>query len=494
MSESSIARTSGKQRWIALAVISIAQLMVVLDGSIVNIALPQAQIDLGFSDALRQWVVTSYSLAFGALLLLGGRASDMWGRKRSFLIGLIGFAIASVIGGIAPGIGVLLIARALQGLFAALLAPAALSLLSTIFTTGKERATAFGVFSGIAGAGGAIGLILGGVLTEFATWRWTLFVNVVFAVVAIVGAVLVVHDDGQRNRSRLDVIGTVLASVGLAALVYGFTLAEEDGWAAWQTLSSFGIAVVLLVVFVISQARSASPLMPLRVVTDRFRGGSYLSIALGMAANFTQFLFLTYYLQQVLGFSPLATGFAFLPLVVSLVIGTSQIGGRLAARFPVRYVMAVGYLVGAIGLAWLTRLTPGDDYWTVVVPATVVMGIGLGTALIAGMTTATNGVRVEDAGVASALVNTSQQIGGSVGTALMSAVAGSATAAWIASHSAPASSTVGTVYGYTTAFWVATGFLAAAAVVAFLVIPSRPATEHTAGTGTRSVPTPTHAG
>lgn len=476
MSSTSTAPTGGTQRWYALAVISIAQLMVVLDASIVNIALPQAQVDLAFDDSLRQWVVTAYSLAFGALLLLGGRLSDMWGRKRSLSIGLVGFGLASVLGGIAPHIGVLLAARALQGVFAALLAPAALSVLSTTFTSGKDRATAFGVFTGIAGAGGAIGLLLGGVLTEFASWRWTLLVNVVFAVVALVGAALFIHEPaGGRNRNRLDVVGTVLASVGLAALVYGFTLAEERSWGAWQTLVSFAVAVVLLVVFVATQTRAAHPLLPLRVVTDRARGGSYLSIALGMAANFAQFLFLTYYLQQVLGFAPLATGFAFLPLVVSLVVGTSRLGGRLTARFGVRRVMGSGYLVAAIGLAWLTRISTGDDYWTVVVPATVVMGLGLGTALIAGMTTATRGVQVTDAGVASALVNTAQQVGGSVGTALMSAIAGGATAAWLAAGSG--TSAAAAVHGYSVAFWVATAFLAAAALVAFTVVTDRSGTD-----------------
>jgi EmrB/QacA subfamily drug resistance transporter len=463
----------GRSRWIALIVISLAQLMVVLDGSIVNIALPQAQADLGFSDALRQWVVTAYSLAFGALLLLGGRISDMWGRKRSFLVGLIGFGLASVLGGIAANIEVLLAARALQGLFAALLAPAALSLLSLSFPSGKERATAFGVFTAIAGAGGAIGLLLGGVLTEYTSWRWTMLINTVIAAVAVIGALVFLREASEdRQRNRLDVLGTVLASLGLAALVYGFTLAEEEGWGAWQSITLFTAAIMLLSTFVLSQTRVAHPLMPLRIITDRDRGGSYLSIALGMAANFTQFLFLTFYLQQVLGFTPLATGFAFLPLVISLVIGTSQIGGRLAARYPVRYIMGFGYLVGAIGLAWLTRLSPGDDYWAVVVPASVVMGLGLGTALIAGMTTATRAVGASDAGVASALVNTSQQIGGSIGTALMSAVAASATASWLAANGTSAAAE-GTIFGYTTAFWVATAFLAVASLVAFTVVTGR---------------------
>lgn len=469
MTDTSSSPAAGRQRWIALVVISLAQLMVVLDASIVNIALPDAQLDLGFDDALRQWVVTAYSLAFGALLLLGGRAGDLWGRKRSFLIGLIGFGLASVLGGLAPSIGVLLTARVLQGVFAALLAPAALSLLSLAFPSGRERVTAFGVFSAIAGAGGAIGLLLGGVLTEFATWRWTLYVNVVFAIVAVIGAALVIHDDrAARNRDRLDVIGTVLASVGLAALVYGFTLAEQSGWAAPTTLVTFAVAVVVLVVFVYSQTRVAAPLMPLHVVADRDRGGAYLSAALAMAANFTQFLFLTFYFQQVLGFSPLASGFAFLPLVACLVLGTTVIGARLAARFPVRIVMGAGYLVAAIGMAWLTRITTDNDYVTVVVPGAILIGLGIGTALICSITTATSGVRAQDAGVASALVNTSQQVGGSVGTALMSAIAAGATASVLAAGTGtgPAAS----VAGYSAAFWVASGILVLAAAVAFLVI------------------------
>lgn len=463
--------TRNRGRWAALAVVSIAQLMIVLDGSVVNVALPRAQVELGFDDSLRQWVVTAYSLAFGALLLLGGRLSDVWGRKRAFLIGLIGFGAASVLGGVAGDITVLLLARALQGVFAALLAPAALSLLSTTFTGGRERATAFGVFTAVAGAGGAIGLLLGGVLTEYSSWRWTLLVNVFFAVVAVLGAIFFVQDAGDRGRQRVDVAGTILASVGLGALVYTFTLAEEDGWASWLTLGVAAVAVVALIAFGFTQTRVAHPLLPLRVVTDRHRGGSYLSIALGMAANFSQFLLLTYYLQQVLGFGPLATGLGFLPLVIALVLGTSQIGSRLATRFPVRWVMAAGYAVGAIGLAWLTRVTPGDDYWTVVVPATVVMGLGLGTALITGMTTATHGVAAHDAGIASALINSSQQIGGSIGTALMSAIAASVTAALVVPGGG--ASVAATVEGYSVAFWVATALLLAAAVAVVLIVPSR---------------------
>jgi EmrB/QacA subfamily drug resistance transporter len=464
---------SSRARWIALIFIAIAQLMVVFDASIMNIALPQAQADLGFDDAARQWVITAYSLAFGALLLLGGRISDSIGRRKAFIIGLIGFGIASALGGLAPNIELLVTARVLQGVFAALLAPAALSLLSLTFPSGKERATAFGVFSAIAGAGGAIGLLLGGVLTEYATWRWTLLVNVAFAAVAIFGAIVYIRDStDNRNRARLDIIGTILASVGLAAIVFGFSLAETDGWAAAATITAFAMGVLLLIVFVIVEARVANPLLPLRVITDRNRGGAYLSSALAMAANFTQFLFLTYYMQNVLGFSPLLTGVAFLPLVICLIIGTTQLGTRLITRVPARWLMAGGYLVGAAGMLWLSRITVDNDYLTVVLPASIVMGLGIGTAFMCSMVLATTGVAGKDTGVASALVNTSQQIGGAVGTALMSTIAAGATAMFLTANT-DATAAEASVNGYATAFVWATGVLVLAAIVAFALVRSR---------------------
>jgi EmrB/QacA subfamily drug resistance transporter len=462
-----------RARWVALVFISIAQLMVVFDASIMNIALPQAQSDLGFDDAARAWVITAYSLAFGALLLLGGRVSDHIGRRKAFIIGLIGFGIASALGGLAPNIEMLVTARVLQGVFAALLAPAALSLLSLTFPSGKERATAFGVFSAIAGAGGAIGLLLGGVLTEYATWRWTLLVNVAFAAAAIFGAIVYIRDStNDRNHDRLDVIGTILASVGLAAVVFGFSSAETDGWAATVTLASFAVGIVLLIAFVIVEARVANPLLPLRVVTDRNRGGAYLSSALAMAANFTQFLFLTYYMQNILGFSPLLTGVAFLPLVICLIIGTTQLGTRLIARVPARWLMTGGYLVGAAGMLWLSRITVANDYLSVVLPASIVMGLGIGTAFMCSMVLATTGVAGKDTGVASALVNTSQQVGGAVGTALMSTIAAGATAAFLTANTDP-STAEASVTGYATAFVWATGLLVLAAIVAGVMVRSR---------------------
>ncbi|WP_314192429.1 MFS transporter [uncultured Arthrobacter sp.] len=485
-----------RRRWIALAFISIAQLMVIFDASIMNIALPRAQPDLPFSDSDRQWLITAYSLAFGALLLLGGRVSDQWGRWRSFTIGLVGFSVASVSGGLATNIGMLAAARVLQGVFAALLAPAAMSLLSVTFPAGRERATAFGVFSAVAGAGGAIGLLLGGVLTEFASWRWTLLVNIVFGAVAVAGAIVYVRDAGaDRQSQRHDVLGTVLASVGLAALVFGLNRAETEGWGAGLTIASFVTAVVLLAVFVVVENRVSAPLLPMRVILDRNRGGAYLSVSLAMAGNFTQFLFLTYYMQAILRFSPLMTGVAFLPLVGCLIFGSTQLGTRLVGRLPVRWLMGGGYLVGAAGMIWLTRLTVENAYWQVVLPASVVMGLGLGTAFMCSMVLATSAVEPQDTGVASAMVNTSQQIGGAVGTALMSAIAAGATAAWLATDQTAvnAAADQAAVHGYVTAFWWAAGALILAAATSFILVRSSdPDHAATAKSSTDSAPVFAH--
>src|SRR5919205_669304 len=487
----------GRRRWIALVFISIAQLMVVFDASIMNIALPKGQLDLAFGDAGRQWVITAYSLAFGALLLLGGRVSDQWGRKRSFLVGLVGFSLASVLGGVAGNLELLLAARALQGVFAALLAPAAMSLLSVTFPAGRERAAAFGVFSAVAGAGGAMGLLLGGVLTEFASWRWTLLVNIVFGAVAVIGAMAYVRDESpERIRQRLDALGVLLASGGLAALVFGLNRAETSGWGAVVTVASLTAAVVLLALFILVQTRTPAPLLPLHVVLHRNRGGAYLSAALAMAGNFTQFLFLTYYMQTILGFSPLLTGVAFLPLVACLILGSTQLGTRLIARVPARWLMGAGYLAGAVGMFWLIRLTVENAYWSVVFPGSVVMGLRLGTAFMSSMVVATSGVQKDDTGVASALVSTSQQIGGAIGTALMSTIAAGATTTWqaAASHTDPAlAAQQAAVHGYVTTFWWATGSIILAALISLsLVRASSVGGSETATTNADAAPALTH--
>ena len=417
-----------RRRWLILAVIGIAQLMVILDNSIVNIALPSAQADLGFDDAQRQWIITAYALAFGSLLLLGGRLSDLFGRKRAFLVGLVGFAVASILGGLAPGFELLVAARALQGVFGALLAPAALSLLTTTFTEGRERARAFGVFAALAGSGAAIGLLLGGALTQYVDWRWCMYVNAVFAAVAFLGASLLLPAQPVEHRPHLDVVGTVLASAGLFSVVYGFASAETDSWTSPLVYAFLAAGLVLLVAFVLVQRRVTAPLLPLRVVLDRFRGGSFLTILVLTTGMFGVTLFLAYVMQQVFGFSPLMTGVAFLPMVACIVLAANTVPALLLPRTGPKPLVVVGMLLGAGGLFWFSFLTPESGYAAHVLGPLLMIGLGMGTAMSTSINTATYGVEPGDAGVASASVNTMQQVGGSVGTALLSSIAGTAAA------------------------------------------------------------------
>ncbi|MFF0464279.1 MFS transporter [Streptomyces mexicanus] len=485
-------KSADANRWKALVFIALAQLMVVLDATIVNIALPSAQSDLGISDGNRQWVVTAYALAFGGLLLFGGRIADKWGRKRAFVIGLVGFAAASALGGAATTGPMMFGARALQGLFGAVLAPAALSLLAVTFTDAKERAKAFGIYGAIAGGGGAVGLILGGFLTEYLDWRWTFFVNIPFAVVAAAGAYFVIREpEGGRNRSPLDIPGVVLSTLGLVALVYGFTRAESDGWGDTVTVAMFVASVVLLAAFAVVESKVKAPLLPLRVVTDRNRGGIYLSLGLAIIGMFGLFLFLTYYLQVVQGYSPVKTGFAFLPMVAGMITGSTQIGTRLMTRVAPRLLMGPGFLVAAVGMLLLTQLEIDSSYPALLLPAMVLLGLGMGTAFMPAMSMATQGVQPRDAGVASAMVNTSQQVGGAIGTALLNTIASSATAAYIKDHIAAAGTSKpgqelvqlqGLVHGYTNAIWLAVAILAVAGVIALtFVTAGRPGTTRVTG-------------
>ncbi|MET7536484.1 MFS transporter [Streptomyces sp. NPDC005507] len=463
-------------RWKALVFIALAQLMVVLDATIVNIALPWAQQDLGISDGNKQWVITAYALAFGGLLLFGGRIADMWGRKRTFVTGLLGFAFASALGGAAQGEAMMLGARALQGVFGALLAPAALSLLAVMFTDAKERAKAFGIYGAIAGGGGAVGLILGGFLTEYLDWRWTFFVNIPFAIIAAAGAYFVIREPaGSRNRSSLDIPGVVLSTLGLVSLVYGFTRAESNGWSDATTVGMFVASAVLLLAFVFTESKVRSPLLPLRVLLDRNRGGVYMSLGLAVISMFGLFLFLTYYLQVVRGYSPVTTGFAFLPMIVGMITGSTQIGARLMTRVRPRLLMGPGFLVAALGMLILTQLEIDSSYPFLILPAQLLLGLGMGTAFMPAMSLATHGVEPRDAGVASAMVNTSQQVGGAIGTALLNTIAASATTAYVAAHAAGATNpkllqAQAMVNGYTHAIWWAVGILAAAATIALTLI------------------------
>ncbi|HZD96719.1 MAG TPA: MFS transporter [Micromonosporaceae bacterium] len=464
------------RRWLILAVLGIAQLMVVLDATIVNIALPTAQHALSFSDNDRQWIITAYALAFGSLLLLGGRVADIFGRKRAFLVGLIGFAIASAVGGAATSFAMLATARALQGAFGALLAPAALSLLATTFTNPNERNKAFGIYGAIAGGGGAIGLLLGGLLTEYASWRWCLYVNLIFALAAGVGgAILLVHQK-VTHRVKLDVPGAIAAAVSMFALVYGFTNAPTHGWSSVLTWGFLALGGVALAMFVWLQTRVEHPLLPLRVVLDRDRGGSYLAMFISGAGMFGVFLFLTYYMQQTLGFSPVLTGLAFLPMIGVLAttasIATTVIVPRIGAKWP----LALGMGLAAIAMAMLAQLGLTSTYAAHVLPALLVMGFGLGLVFAPAMNNATAGVAPDDAGVASATVNTMQQVGGSIGTALLSTLAASAATSYLHSH-APSQLAVAqaTMASYTTAFWWSAGiFLLGAILCGALLRRGRP--------------------
>ncbi|WP_406451144.1 MFS transporter [Streptomyces sp. NBC_00876] len=484
MSKTADIRLPDPSRWKALAFIALAQLMVVLDATIVNIALPHAQTALGISDANKQWVITAYALAFGGLLLFGGRIADLWGRKRTFVVGLIGFALASALGGAAQNQGMLFGSRALQGVFGALLAPAALSLLAVMFTDAKERAKAFGIYGAIAGGGGAVGLILGGFLTQTLNWRWTFFVNIPFAIVAAVGAYFVIREpSGSRNRSSLDIPGVILSALGLVSLVYGFTRAESSGWSDPLTIGTFVASAVLLLAFVLTESKVKSPLLPLRVVMDRNRGGVYLSLGLAVIAMFGLFLFLTYYLQVVKGYSPIKTGFAFMPMIVGMITGSTQIGARLMTRVPARLLMGPGFLTAGVGMLLLTQLEIDSSYAAVILPGQLLLGLGMGTAFMPAMSLATHGIEPRDAGVASAMVNTSQQVGGAIGTALLNTIAASAATAYATSHAALGATDPellklqSMVHGFTGAIWWAVGILVVAAAIAVTFINAgRPST------------------
>ena len=464
------------RHWWTLATVGLAQLMVVLDSTVVNIALPSAQADLGFTNAERQWIITAYSLAFGSLLLLGGRLSDLIGRKRTFIIGLIGFAGASALGGAANTFGLLVGARALQGAFGALLAPTALAVLTTTFTIPKERARAFGVFGAIAGAGGAIGLLLGGFLTQYFSWRWSLYINVVIALIAIVGAILFVTSVKRTGpRPKLDIPGTVLVSGALFSLVYGFSNAETDGWGSPLTWGFLAAAVVLLVAFVIWQRLAAHPLLPLAIVLDRNRGAAFISVLIAGAGMFGIFLFVTYYMQTTLHFTPIQTGLGFLPMIAMLVLSAQLSTNIFLPRFGPKLMVPFGMTLGAIGMLYLTHLDQHSTYAPDILPPLLILGFAMGSIMPASIQTATLGVDRAFAGVASATVNTSQQVGGSLGTALLNTLAATAAADYLASHvpPTPAVMTDAAVHSYSVAYLWGALFFAVGAVISALLFRRR---------------------
>ena len=466
------------RRWWALAAVATAQLMIGVDLTIMNIALPSVQRSLGLSDPSRQWVITIFALGYGGLLLLGGRLSDLLGRRRSLMIGLTGFALASALGGAATGPATLLTARALQGVLGALLTPSVLATLAASFPIPAERGKAFGLYGAVMGSSSGLGVLLGGVLTEYLNWRWCMFVNLPIAFAAGAGVLYAVRPVAGRAGVRVDVVGALLATGGLMALVWGFSHAETDGWGAAATIALLVAGVLALVAFVAVQRRVQGPLLPLRVILDRRRAGSYLAVLCLAVGMFAALFFLTFYLQNVLGYSPVRAGLAFLPLTVGLLAGVRAVS-RLVTYAPVRALLAPGLLTLAAGVALLGFVRVDSGYWLHVLPVFLLVGLGSGWVLITANSTATLDAG-PDTAVAGAMVMTSQQIGASLGTALLATVAAAATADYLHTH--PGSAAEAAVHGFNVASVGAAAFLCVAAVAVFLLTgPKAPATTPATG-------------
>ena len=482
---------SGPSPWAVLALLGTAQLMVVLDATIVNIALPSAQSDLGFSDGSRQWIITSYALAFGSLLLLGGKLGDLFGRRTTFIAGLIGFSVASAIGGLAGSFGVLVAARALQGAFGALLAPAALGLLTVTFAQRPDRPKAFGIFGAIAGGGASLGLILGGILTETLSWRWCLWVNLAIALPAAVVAVKLLAGQGASpHRPKLDIPGVAAASVGLFALIYGFSNAEQDAWTAPLTIVCFVVSAVLLTTFVLIERRVTNPLLPLHIVLDRARGGAYAAIALAGVGVFGVFIFLTFYMQSPTGldFSPIKTGLAFLPMTACIVVTSTTVQTKVLARTGPKPIVITGMCLGIVGMLYFTGLDVNGSYASHVLPGLMITGVGMGCIFAPAFGTATLGVKPQEAGVASAMVNTSQQVGGAIGTALLTTLFASAVTGYDGSGGEAAA----TVHGYTTSFYWSAGIFGFGLLIAVVVLPWKTPAPAPMGVAPDAVPAAAH--
>ena len=461
-------------RWAVLALLSVAQLMVVLDATIVTVALPSAQRALHFSNDSRQWVVTAYALAFGSLLLVGGKVGDLFGRKWTLIAGLVGFSGASAIGGLAHSFGVLIFARATQGVFGALLAPSALSLLTVTFAGTADWQKAFGIFGAVAGGAGALGLLLGGILTSAISWRWCFYVNLVIAIPTTIVALRLLVNHRPSERAHIDIPGVLTWTLGLFALVFGFSNAETHGWGATATVVALIASPVLLTAFVLIERRVKHPLLPLHIVWDRARGGSYAALLVTGAGIFAVFLFLTYFLQVNLGFSPLKTGLAFLPLTVVLVITSTTVQTRVIQHTGVKPLVLLGMALGVIGMLLLTQLTPTSIYGTGVLPGLLVLGVGMGCIFAPTFSAATLGVAPNEAGIASAMVNTSQQIGGSIGTSLLSTIYATAVASYLTSHAHVRGLALSAqVHGDTTAFWWAAGVFGIGFLLTLVIMPSQ---------------------
>ena len=460
------------KRWAILAVLAVAQLMVVLDATIVAVALPSAQRVLHFSTESRQWIVTAYALAFGSLLLVGGKVGDLFGRKWTLIAGLVGFSAASAVGGLAQSFDVLVAARALQGVFGALLAPSALSILAVTFAGTDDWGKAFGIYGAVAGGAGSVGLVLGGMLTQWLSWRWCLYVNVAIAVPTTIAAWRLVVNQSDPDRARIDIPGTLAWTLGLFALVFGFSNAETHGWGATATVVALIAGPLLLAAFVLIERRVAHPLLPLHVPWNRARGGAYTTLLMTGAGVFAVFLFLTYFMQQNLGFSPLKTGLAFLPLTVVLVITSTTVQTRVVERTGVKPLLLLGLALGGVAMVLFAQLKPTSSYGADVLPGLLITGLGMGCIFAPAVSAATIGVAPNEAGIASAMVNTSQQVGGSIGTSLLSTIYATALTGYLTSHPHTAGvAAVAAVHSDTTAFWWAAAIFGIGVLLALLILP-----------------------
>jgi EmrB/QacA subfamily drug resistance transporter len=459
----------GRHLGLALAVISCAQLMIVLDATVVNVAIPTIHHALHFSPANLEWLVTAYSLTFGGLLLFGGRTGDLYGKRRMFMLGIAVFAVSSLLGGFAVNDVWLIFTRGLQGIGAAIAAPTALALIATNFPEGRARNRAMGVYAAMSGGGGAVGLLLGGLLTTYVSWRWIFFVNVPIAAVVLFLAPRALNES-ESSSGHLDVPGAVTATGGMLALVYGLSNASSHSWSSVSTLVSLAGAVVLLVAFAFIERRSKEPLMPFSIFSNRNRSASFaVMLCIGISL-FALFYFLTLYLQNILGWSAIRTGVGFLPMTIGIIIAaglTSQLVSKIGVRVP----LVVGSAVAVVGMLWITRITVTSSYLDILGPL-VLIALGLGFVFVPLTLTAVSGVKAEEAGLASALLNTMQQVGGAIGLAVLATVAIDATNSQEhgVHHLSTTASNIATTHGYTTAFFVSAGITFIAFVISVVAI------------------------
>jgi EmrB/QacA subfamily drug resistance transporter len=461
-----------RAKWLALALLAAAQFVVVLDASIVNVALPSIGSSLHFKQEDVSWVVNAYTLFFGGFLLLGGRLADRLGRRRMFIAGMILFGLASLAGGLATSDIWLIVARAVQGLGAALVSPAALSIVTTTFTEGAERNKALGVWGAVAGSGGAAGVLLGGVLTKYAGWEWVLFVNTPIGLAAAFIAPRLLHESRDRSSRTFDVGGAVSVTAGLALLVYALVNANQAGWGSGETIGLSAAAVALLASFVAIERRNAQPLMPFSIFKlQTLRGSNIVALLIGMSL-FSMFFFISLYLQQILHYDALKAGFAYLPLAL-LIIVSAGVASQLVTRVGFKPTLITGMLLITVALLWFSQVSaPGGSYLGDVLFPSMLSAVGLGFAFVAVTIGAVAGTREQDAGLASGLINTAQQVGGALGLAILAAIANAST-----DNATGVSHLVALNDGFRDAFRVGAGFALAGAILAALLINSRDSRE-----------------